>query len=180
MVPSAVLRLTRDKSKERYSLVLKVNGENTLEKEHLPDFSCQKWILEPSGGPWEIRGYYLRMGYEEFRVASVAESQRLAFNYGYNVGTITMTVFREQKTKPSVAPEELEKYEKELVLKKLPVLRDRPDNYDALKAQLLDLANAEAPRGLIVPGTYKDAKVETVSFRADPNAIMSLTIVYRK
>ena len=44
----------------------------------------------------------------------------------------------------------------------------------AIKAQLLEDAN----RGLILPGQREPAKVEAVTFVADPSPIMAVTIVY--
>jgi hypothetical protein len=170
-----VFGLKRDASKEKYGVVLKVNGENTLVKQRLPDLTCKKWILYPAGGPWEIRGFYVGKVVQEFRVASDAESQQRAFHYGPDVGTITMTVFREQKGK--IPPGKLnEDAQYETVVKKLTELPKRPINYNVLKAQLLEDAN----RGLIVEGQRVASKVEVVPFTADPNPIMSVTIVYRK
>jgi hypothetical protein len=68
------LGLKQDGSKNRYGVVLKVNGENTLEKERLPDLTCHKWVLDPGYGPWAIRGYQVGDVLEKFRVASIAES----------------------------------------------------------------------------------------------------------
>jgi hypothetical protein len=170
---SVVFGLKRDAGKEKYGVVLKVNGENTLEKERLPDLSCKKWILYPGLGPWQIDGYYVGKTVEFFRVASEAESQQRAFHYGPDVGTITMTVFREQKGKvrEGILDDDAQY---ETVVKKVTELKDRPNNYNALKAQLL----ADANRELIVGGKIGSSDVEVVHFTADPNPIMSVTIVY--
>jgi hypothetical protein len=168
-----VFGLKRDASNEKYGVVLKVNGENTLEKQRLPDLTCKKWILYPAGGPWEISGFYVGDVVEKFRVASDAESQQRAFHYGPDVGTITMTVFREQKGKirQGILDEDAQY---QTVVKKLTELPARPNNYHALKAQYLEDAN----RGLIVEGQREASKVEVVPFTADPNPIMCVTIVY--
>jgi hypothetical protein len=172
---TVVLGLKRDAGKVRYGVVLKVNGENTLEKERLPDLACHKWILDPGYGPWAIRGFQVGDVIEKFRVASIAESKIREVNYGADVGTITMTVFREQTRK--VRPKFLDENEQfQVVIQKLAELPQHAANYQALKASLLEDAN----RGLIVEGQRIPSKVETVSFTADPNPIMCLTIVYRK
>ncbi len=111
--------LKHDGSKNRYGVVLKVNGENTLGKERLPDLTCRKWVLEPGLGPWAIRGYQVGDELEKFRVASIAESKQREIHYGHDVGTITMTVFREQKIKgrPKLILDEKAAYE--TILQKL-------------------------------------------------------------
>jgi hypothetical protein len=81
-----VFGLQRDNRKEKYGVVLKVNGQNTLEKQRLPDVTCRKWILFPGKGRWEVGGFYVGKVREEFRVASAAESKELAFHYGPDVG----------------------------------------------------------------------------------------------
>ena len=172
--------LSRDQTKNRYGVVLKVNGENTLDKQRLPDVSCRKWILDPGTGPWRIGGFQIGNNIrEKFRVASVAESQQRAINYGHDVGTITLTVFREQTTKikPKLV-EDREQYEN--IVKKLTQLPDRPMNHGALLAQLLDDANRDISRsgGLIVEGTREKSEVRIVGFVTDPTPVMCVTIVY--
>jgi hypothetical protein len=166
--------LRRDSGKDRYGVVLKVNGENTLDKQRLPDLSCRAWVLDSGYGPWSIGGFHIGTDVrEKFRVASVAESRQREINYGHDVGTISMTVFRELKAKAKQTfLDEDEQYQ--IVLKKLPDLRKRPGNYQALKAQLLEDAN----RGLIVEGQRETSKVEVVPFVADPKPIMCLTVRY--
>jgi hypothetical protein len=64
------------KASGRLAVVLKVNGENTLFREKLPDLQCRKWILEPNGQPIVVRGYQRSaQDAEEFRVASPEESR---------------------------------------------------------------------------------------------------------
>jgi len=169
--------LRRDNVQERYGVVLKVNGENTLDKERFPDASCRKWILAPGEGPWVIRGYQLGNNRrEDFRVASAAEAKTIEMYYGRDVGTITMCVFRERKGK--VKPKlESDEERSQTVIQKLPEI-GKADTYGALKAQLLEEANKDRDRGYIVPGQNVESNVQRVSFNADPNPIMCLTIVY--
>src|ERR1019366_1171822 len=166
--------LRRDGSRETYAIVLKVNGENTLDRQRLPDFSCRKWVLSTGDPPAAIRGY--QMGdhvLDRFRVASVAESTQREVNYGNEVGTITMTVFREQsaKQKPRLVDEVSQQ---ETAVAKLTEFSEPSKNYNALKAQLLEDAN----RGLIVQGDSEASNVQIVAFVADPTPVMSVTIVY--
>jgi hypothetical protein len=175
---TVTLGLRRDGDKERYGVVLKVNGENTMDRQRLPDLSCRKWILDPGYGPWTIEGFQIGDKVrEKFRVASVAESKQREVYYGHDVGTITMTVFREWKmqTRPKLE-DDYEQHQQ--VIKKMPELSERPKNYQALKAQLLDDANRGESRGLILPGGRENSEIEVAAFTADPTPIMSLTIVY--
>ena len=180
MGQSVEFALSRDRNKERYGVVLKVNGENTLDKERRPDISCRQWVLDPGQGPWLIQGFQVGNSAREiFRVASLVESKQREISYGRDVGTITMTVFREQKAKdrPQLANED-QQYQ--TVVRNLGEVRDHPKNYLALKAQLLDDANRGGSRGLILPGRREKSTVQTVSFIADPTPVMGVTIVYYK
>lgn len=166
--------LRRDSSKERYGLVLKVNGENTHCRERLPDLSCLKWILDPGDGPIQITGYQIdAKTAQEFRVLSSEESKANEIHYGADVGTVTLTVFRELRGKPEPPPVEDEAtYVAAVQQGKLP--EEKADNFHALKAQLLETSN----RGLIGEGQQIGSKVERVSFTPDPTPLMSVTIIY--
>ena len=138
--------------------------------------SCRKWVLDPNHGPWAIRGY--QMGddvLEKFRVASIAESRDREINYGNDVGTITMTVFREQKGTEKQKLMDIDE-QQETAVRKLAKLPEHAKNYNALKAQLLEDANRS--RGLIVEGEREPSKIQLVTFNTDPTPIMSVTIVY--
>ena len=50
---SFVLR-RNDASKERYGVVLLVNGENTLYKQRLSPELCTKWIFDPGAEPYTV------------------------------------------------------------------------------------------------------------------------------
>jgi hypothetical protein len=175
---SVHFRLSRDGSQERFAVVLKVNGENTLDKQRMPDFECSKWVLAPKGGPWEIHGYQIGSEVRErFRVASIAESKAREVNYGSDVGTITMTVFREQRTRPK--PKLLTDEEQAVkIIAKANELKVRPKNFSALKAKLIEDANSDSARGLIVEGAKERFNVESTTFHADPIPVMCWTIVY--
>jgi hypothetical protein len=170
------LVMRRDGSKERYGVVLKVNGENTIDKQRQPDLACRKWVLDPGFPAATISGYLLGTDViEKFRVLSAYESKEREINYGADVGTITMTVFREIKGKEA-GGDLSDEAAKETVVAKLPALKERSKNYHALKASLLDDAN----RGLIGEGDKVKTQVNVVPFRPDPRPVMCLTVVYYK
>jgi hypothetical protein len=187
-----VLVLERDKNRERYGIVLKVNGENTIEKQRLPDLQCRRWILEPSHrGPMAIDGYQINDKKKElFRVLSAAESHAREVDYGANVGTITLTVFRawnKDKKKPPQDPSDEAKeamavHKGTLETKPQKDEPEKPDNLDALTARLLAEANSSTPpiRALVVPGQEEQGEVKVVEFDPDPLPIMTLTVIYYK
>lgn len=173
--------LRRDDSKDRYGVVLKVNGENTLEKQRLPDLQCRRWILDPGDNPMLIDGYQIDDQHKEkFRVLSVTESKDREISYGSDVGTITMCVFRERKGRPrpldpsDEARESLVVSKGTLLTQPKPGEPDKPENFNALKAQLL----ADANRGLIGEGEKVVGAVQRVKFEPDPTPVLTLTIVY--
>lgn len=95
------------KDNVRYGVVLKVNGENTLGRQRLKDANCRKWILEPNAPPITVRGFQIdNQTAEEFHVLSRAESKAKEIDYGADVGTINLVVFREQaaNNEPPAAP----------------------------------------------------------------------------
>jgi hypothetical protein len=166
--------LRRDGGKERYGCVLKVNGENTLYRQKVPDLECLRWVLDPGDGPIRIRGYQSDgKTVAKFRVLSVAESKERAINYGDDVGTITLTVFRELREETK-APDLSEDVAEVAAVGRAELPQKQSANYHALKARLLQDAN----RGLLGEGEKESGTVRHVEFTPDPIPVMSLTIVY--
>ena len=171
-------RLTRDRSKTRYGVVLKVNGENTIAKQRQPDLHCRRWVLDAGLGAVWVTAYQMTATtYKEFRVLSASASTAREINYGADVGTITITVFREGTGEVVVDTDRTSRNSRLVAKAQLPA--KNPDNYDALKAQLL--ADANEVRGLIVDGKEKEGeKVKIVEFKPHPTPVMSATIIYYK
>jgi hypothetical protein len=166
--------LGRDGSKERYGVVLKINGENTIGRERLPDLHCHKWILDPGTKPITIEGYQLdEKTAQAFRVLSRKESERNQVNYGADVGTITATVFRDRPGQEK-APDLTDEGEYLAAVQRGKLPETRAENFHALKAQLLEEAN----RGLIAEGQRIGSKTQAVKFHADPTPVMVATIIY--
>lgn len=173
------LLLRRGKADGRFKAVLKVNGENTIEKQRLPDASCWGWVLEADRTtPQTIQGYQIGSDMvEKFRVLSRAESKAREIDYGPEVGTITLTVFGERSGRKA-PPGLLDDEEADVaVVAKTALPSKKPDTFAALKSTLLDDAN----RGLIAEGErVKSGDVQTVKFNMDPLPRMTLTVVYYK
>jgi hypothetical protein len=166
--------MTRDGKPGRYGVVLKVNGENTLDKERLPDAKCRMYVLTNPGEKVLVRGYQLGVDrVETFRVLSVPESKASEVNYGADVGTITLTVFPEGKAPtPDLSDDAAEKS----AVAKAELPPEPSKSFDSLKAKLLEDAN----RGLIAQGAQVEGKVQVVKFTPAATPAMTLTVIYYK
>ena len=84
----------------RYAIVLKVNGENSIARQRLLDIECQKWVLDPGDPPITIPGFQMdNAKAERFTVLSPSEWKLHEIDYGRDVGTISMVVYRERDEK---------------------------------------------------------------------------------
>lgn len=166
----------RGDDRPRLGIVLKVNGENTLYREKLADPQCTPWVFEPKLSEFGVSGFHIsRDRMERFRVLSQAQSKDREIDYGDYVGTISITVFREQTVEPKLAPILLtDDGEDFATLTRGLFPKTAPESFDALRAQL-------APpnkKGLIVAGTQVDSELQTTQFKADSIPVMSATIRY--
>lgn len=160
----------------RLGVVLKVNGVNTLYKQKSPDAQCAPWILEPRLTEFGIRGYQVdKDNLEPFRVLSQEESKAKELDYGEFVGTISVSVFKEQTVTPTPAPvTDGVDGEDFAVLTRSTFPKKTPANLGAMKAQLGQIAT----RGLIVESEQERSGIDIAPFKADPLPIMSATIRY--
>ena len=166
------LILTKDSTPKRYGVVVKVNGQNTLKKQVLPDAQCAKWILDEPRQRAGIRGYQINADeFEEFRVLNRDDSKAREVDYGAEVGTLSITVFGEGQ----LARPKLDEDDQEAELVESGKLPDASaSSFGALKAQLL----ADANRGLIVEGNRIEGKINVVKFQAGETPLMSATATY--
>ena len=166
--------ITKDAKSPRYGVVVKVNGESTLDKQRLPDGKCRMWIMTDPGETVSIPGYQIGTDtVETFRVLSVPESKAREVNYGADIGTITMTVFQEGKP---AAPDLSEDAAEKTAVAKAELPTAPSQSFDALKAKLLEDAN----RGLIAEGAQVNRKVQVVKFTPSASPVMTLTVIYYK
>ena len=165
--------MTKDNTAARYGIVVKVNGQNTLYKQRLPDAQSAKWVLTEPGSNFVIRGYQLRDNkqLESFRVLSLAESKDKELDYGKDVGTITISVFPEGSPPALQLDEEV--FENRLVeASRLP--KESSSTFGALKAKLLAGAN----RGLIAEGNRAPSVVKAIKFNCSSEPIMVGSATY--
>lgn len=165
----------QDDSKEKYGVVLKVNGENTLYRQRLRDEDCSKWILGPGAKPATIRGYQMDGDKAQaFRVLSTPESKAREMDYGADVGMISVVVFREQTGKEKAPPPPGDDDEELAVIARGIYPAEKPKSLGALKQQL----KKDSTRGLIGEGEETGSKVQKVTFKADPTPELTAAISY--
>jgi hypothetical protein len=165
-------------SRERYGVVLKVNGENTLYRERQPDLNCTRWILDPGDRPLTIDGFQMSGNKAEaFRVLSREASKKDEMDYGADVGTVSLTVFREKRGKdqPALLTEVAED---EAALARAAFPRERPKDLALLKQRLREGGGGDEQRGLVVPGGQIESGTQRVKFRAAPTPVLSATVTY--
>lgn len=167
-------------SKPRLGVVLKVNGENTLYEEKAADPLCTPWVFEPHSDVFGIYGFQtVDQKHKEFQVLSQAASKDKEIDYGEFVGTISISVFREQTVTPKPDPlvalrDDGEDFN---ILKKSSFPKKQPSNPDALLQQLAQ-SSANQVRGIFVGGDAKHNEIEIVKFEHDKIPLMTATIKY--
>lgn len=173
-----VLVLKRnDNTKDRYAAVLKVNGENTLYKQRFSPELCSKWVLDPGAAPIYVEGY--KIGPEEkelFRVLSRQESKESEVYYGADIGTISLTVFREKRKKVDAPLLNNDEMDMSIVHRGVIPEKDKPKTLAALRSQF----SADIQRGAIGAGEVVGTKTYKVEFDTDPTPVMALTLTYYK
>lgn len=160
----------------RLGIVLKVNGENTLYRQKSPDAQCSPWIFEPSLREFQVSGFQLDANtMQEFKVLSQAESKAKEINYGEFVGTISISVLKEQIIEPKIAVDLLSEDGEDFAILTRSAFPKKPArNLSALKNQLADAST----RGLIVDGAVVQQSVQVAQFKSDSIPIMTATIKY--
>lgn len=167
-------------TKPRLGVVLKVNGESTLYQEKAADPQCTPWVFEPKMNEFGIYGFQSdEKTLKEFKVLSQAASKAKEIDYGEFVGTISISVFREQTVAPKPDPQIVlsEDGEDFNILKKSSFPKKQPSNPDALRQQLAQSSTSQT-RGIFVDGDAKSSEIEIVKFEHDKIPLMTATIKY--
>lgn len=166
------LSITKDTSSQRYGVVVKVNGQNTLGKQQRPDLQCGKWILSTPSETVLIRGYQISDSeVETFRVLSRPASKAREIDYGSDVGTLSITVFTEGEPPTLELDEDARESD---VIESTQLPKEPSATFGALKAKLLSDAN----RGLIAEGNRRAGQVRIEKFHVNSTPIMTGTATY--
>ena len=162
---------------QRYGILMRVNGENTLYRRRNPDLQTALWILEPSEIELSVRGFQLDNGSrEEFRVLSDSESKDHEIDYGRETGMIALVVFREGN---KVKPFQTERDESLAVQSNATLPEVTAPTLGNLAQRLFAQMNDPIKtRGLIKPGKTESAAVEVVTFQRDVMPVMATSIRY--
>jgi hypothetical protein len=177
-----------NRTNDRHSVVLKVNGENTLFREPYEPTQCHKWILEPRNQPegWrvEVTGFQMSATRSDpFEVRSPAESERDAVYYGEHAGTFSLVVFREAPERQEVRTAS---YDLAAVTRgTLAPNGQKPGTLSALQSQLRakeeknQKEDQSTVRGIIVPAqTSEERAINYKPFKSDSIPILVATIRY--
>ncbi len=176
---SVKLRIERlDRSRGALAAVLKVNGENVLFREKFPDLDCSKYVLEPNSPAITVDGYQMELDQAEaFRVLGIAESRAVEIFYGEDVGTISLTIFREAEDTEEEASGQLAPDLAAIGQGYSPV--EPAKTLPALQQELRSFALGGATRGLMVPGQKIDHQIRLQEKRKwHPEPVMSAVLRY--
>jgi hypothetical protein len=167
--------------KQRLGIVLKVNGENSLFRQRLPDDECAKWVLEAGQKELTVRGFQLdKRKSAPFVGLSAVRSKRDAVRYGADCGLVTLAVFAERRGEEPPLSLDLEAEDARAVARGVFPAKV-PKNLLALRAQLRDgVGRGQASRGLIGPGKEKDDPLNEVAFESDPVPVLLASVRYYK
>ena len=163
-------------ARPRLGIVLKVNGENTLYRQKLPNDQCSPWVFEPSLNEFGVQGFQLDLGtLQQFKVLSQAQSKAKEIDYGEFVGTVSVSVLKEQTVEPKASIDLLADDGEDFAILTRSTFPSKPArNLSALRHQLAD----SATRGLIVEGAIVQQSVKTAQFKSDTIPVMTATIKY--
>jgi hypothetical protein len=182
------LRLRHRKDDEyTYGVVVRVNGENTVDPEKtdpLP-INNRKWVLAP-GKTATLDGFQLgERKSRSFEVVPLSDADAPEVRYSDRLGTIEVVVFRE-RTKDDRRAEELPPDDPKVINRGgLAKDEDAPSGLKELQAELrMREAKAAGARGrgigVITKGEEKESEVKVVAFEPSPEPVASLTVRYVK
>jgi hypothetical protein len=175
----------RGEDKETYGVVVKVNGENTVDPErtHPTPIHNRKWVLTP-GARTTIIGFQSDDKVARaFRVVPLSEAESSEQRYPDKFGTIEVVVFRAKKKgdPESAEPDEVTA----AISRGLPGVGGAPTELKALQDELTSKRGKGTARGLglvrdgaIQPGEEERSPVKAVAFDPAPDPVASITIRY--
>ena len=180
-----ILKRRNSADTNRYGVLLRVNGWNTIGKQNLPDAQCAIWILEPDKPLMLVDGFQITHGNdgkrEPFRVAARSENKALEDLYGQDVGLISIAVFNECRDSAQEIEEDANehKYTQLFAIKKLALPQTTAASRSSLGESLSDELYQQFEKGII---SYDAATVskptKQVDFRRASMPLFATTIRY--
>jgi hypothetical protein len=171
-----------------YGVVLKINGESTIEHQALPALDCYKWILKPGK---EIDVDAFQKGDtkgEQFTVLPPAASRENEVNFGDNAGVFSLVVFREANGDDAAFAQSDEKRSQEIRPISKGSLASKkadkpPRSLAALRDELTDEASPAksshgGEKGLIVGGPLGQSQIVHADFVPFPRPELSVVVHY--
>ncbi len=172
---SVVFQLT-NLTAEKIGVVIKVNGQSTINKEEAADEQCTRWMLEPNGKNI-LRGFYLdKTGggteVEIFRVLSDEESKSAWASFK-RPGFIDVAVFRSSEIKP---PPPTELGFSARGMSKRSLSKAPPATAQAAK-EMVRKGMGLAARGMLAGGDKADVTLDSSAF-VNPQFAANAHIMY--
>jgi hypothetical protein len=169
--------------RDTYGVVLKINGQNSIERQQQDALDCRKWILQAGDAPITVRGYQLNdTDMDEFKVQSKFESELNSVYYGENAGTINLVVYRAGKAEDAIVKNDdpvATISRGMLSLHGEPMATDRKRFQEQLRKETGTDAREARSRGLVTgSGNIGNSPVKRVDFHPDPIPVLSVTIRY--
>ena len=183
---AVTFRLKNNDLKATYGLVLKINGESTIDRQTLPPLDCYKWVLAP-GEEITVDGFQGDGNTAKgFKVLAPAESKARAVNYADNAGLFSLTVFRsaESDGDRALASSDDKKNQDVKAVSRgslgTPGGDHPPQSLKALQNALTvgDALTNAAKRGIIVPDKEHPSLVKHVDFVPYPRVEFAVELRY--
>ena len=178
-------RLKNTDPNTTYGVVMKINGDSTIEHQALPALDCYKWVLAP-GKKVTVNGFQTSdQKAEEFKVLPPAAAKEV--NYGDNAGVFSLVVFREATPEEQTAfvrkDEQRNQEVKAISRGSVAAPGAQPPHslmalQDALTVGADPAQSKEGKKGLIVAGQDTDSPVEHKDFVPFPREELSLVVRY--
>jgi hypothetical protein len=175
-----IIRKRDPGDKNRYGVLLRVNGESTLYRQRTSDAKSSLWVLESDAKAIRIPGFQMdKETYHPIIIKAGQEALALESFYGNNIGLISLTVFEEAKGDQQFA-KDLQADQKLETIRQSTLPKKVYPNRSALGGDLTNSLYAQVNRGVMVPDESKkeNASIKVVEFKRPQYPLFSATIRY--
>ena len=178
-----VLSRTQADDPKRYGVLLRVNGENTIQRQRLSDRQSRIWILNPNNLTFALTGYQMVLGEagesHPFEIVEGKTADDLANYFGEQAGLISLTVFAEA-TYETTSHRDENRIAKLLMVKHSAMPDETADNPSQLAGRLAKtLFGQSRTRGIVRPSQKSETFVtKTEKFTRAPQPLFSASVRY--